>query len=268
MRSVALLACLLTLVLAGPSWGQGEIVPQVPCFTPEDMVASEAGLTRIGERIYDAAPISIVAFGSSSTFGTGASSPGASYPSQLQDMLRQSLPRSEVTVENRGVPGERSAEMLARLGRDVLDQNPDLLLWQLGTNSTLTGADIAQFTADVERGLAQMRAARIDVVLINPQYAPAVLASAEHATYLTKIATIARERRVALFRRFDAMRYWQDVNRMPAESLTGPDGLHMTDLGYTCLARSLARMIVKLARTPANRPRAPQAVAMPLKVHP
>lgn len=268
MKNAPLIGLLLAIWTAGSALAQGEIVAPVPCSTPEDLLASPTALARVGERVSEAAPLTIVAFGSSSTFGTGASSPGASYPSQLEEILRESLPRSEIRVENKGIPGERSQQMLARLARDALDLKPDLLIWQMGTNSALTRADVNEFGKDVERGIEIVRASGIDLLLLTPQYAPAFLAAPDHDSYLAKIATIARDRHVAVFRRFEAMRYWQEVNRLPAENLTGPDGLHMTDLGYSCLARAVARMIVKLARQPEPRHVEPRAVAMPLNPRP
>src|SRR5262249_13929129 len=139
-----------------------------------------------------------------------------------------------------------------------------LLIWQTGTNSTLGHADPGRFAEELSRGVAIARAAGIDVVLLTMQYAPAVLAAPDHGEYLAKIAAVAAERRVAVFRRFEIMRYWQEIGPVPAQSLTGPDGLHMTDLGYACLARAMARMIVKLAHPPETRP-APAQVALPIR---
>jgi lysophospholipase L1-like esterase len=264
MKLTLLLGPVLALWTAGAAFAQGEIVPPVPCSTPEEMIASPNALTRVGARIADAAPIKVVALGSSSTYGSGATTPGGSYPSQLEGLLHESLPRSPIVVINKGVPGERVADMMARFGRDVLDLQPDLLIWQTGTNSTLGHADINAFAAELNRGVGIARAAGIDLILLTPQYSSAVIAVPEHVDYLARMAAIASERRIALFRRFEIMRYWQEVGRLPAESLTGNDGLHMTDLGYACMARALSRMIVKLARPPESRP-APAQIALPFK---
>jgi acyl-CoA thioesterase I len=262
MRLSAILGLVLAVWTAGEALAQGEVVPQTPCATPEDLIANSNALTRVGAKIAEAAPITVVALGSSSTFGTGASTPGASYPSQLEGLLHESLPRSEITVINRGIPGERIGDMLARLGRDVLDLQPDLLIWQTGTNSALKHGDIDQFTDELKRGIALVRSANVDLVLMTPQYSPAFLSAADHPVYLARIAAVATERRIAVLRRFELMRHWQEVGRLPAESLTGPDGLHMTDLGYSCLARAMARMIVKLGRPPETRP-GPAQIALP-----
>ena len=50
---------------------------------------------------------------------------------------RPAFPGHEITVLNRGVNGEEAADMLARLDTDVIAEKPDLVLWQVGTNSVL-----------------------------------------------------------------------------------------------------------------------------------
>ncbi len=82
-------------------------------------------------------PIKIVALGSSSTYGAGASTSAAAYPSRLAEELAQRFPGHEITVLNRGVNGEEITDMLARLDTAVIAEQPDLVLWQVGTNSVL-----------------------------------------------------------------------------------------------------------------------------------
>ena len=68
----------------------------------------------------------IIAFGDSLTFGTGAP-PEMSYPAQLSKKLNR-------PVINAGVPGDTTAEALARLERDVLARSPGIVLLTLGGN--------------------------------------------------------------------------------------------------------------------------------------
>ncbi len=66
------------------------------------------------------APLRIVAFGSSSTEGIGASSPTKAYPARLQPTCAPKLHGIDVTVVNRGIGGEHVDDMLKRLDRDVI----------------------------------------------------------------------------------------------------------------------------------------------------
>jgi acyl-CoA thioesterase-1 len=47
------------------------------------------------------------------------------------------LPRQSIAVLNRGINGQEILQMLARLPEQVIQENPDLVLWQLGTNAVL-----------------------------------------------------------------------------------------------------------------------------------
>jgi lysophospholipase L1-like esterase len=78
-----------------------------------------------------------VALGSSSTYGAGASTSAATYPSRLAEELARHFPGHELSVLNRGVNGQQITDMLARLETAVIAERPDLVLWQVGTNSVL-----------------------------------------------------------------------------------------------------------------------------------
>ena len=80
--------------------------------------------------------------GSSSTAGAGASSPLANYPSRLAVELKQQFPGHDITVLNRGVGGEEVGDMLKRFDAAIVAAKPDLVLWQLGTNSVIRGQKI------------------------------------------------------------------------------------------------------------------------------
>ena len=94
-------------------------------------------LTRVSRHLEADRAIKIVAIGSSSTAGAGASSPEATYPSRLEAELTQHFLWHDVTVLNRGVNGEEAGDMLARFDTSVIDEKPDLVIWQTGTNSVL-----------------------------------------------------------------------------------------------------------------------------------
>src|ERR1035438_717237 len=134
MKSTTVAALLATLAL--PLSARAEM-PAPSCDTPLDLIRLSNPLLHFGQKLAAGSPITIVAIGSSSTAGAGASSPAKSYPSQLALELKQRFPRHSITVINRGANGEEVADMLKRFDQGVIAAKPDLVLWQVGTNSLI-----------------------------------------------------------------------------------------------------------------------------------
>jgi hypothetical protein len=94
-----------------------------------------------------------------------------------------------------------------------------------------------------------------DVVLMNLQFAPALLDRQEKPTSATQqmldiIAAIAKDTGTALFRRFEIMHYWHVERDIPLEQLISNfDGnwLHQNDWSYNCIAAALRDGLLEAA---------------------
>jgi hypothetical protein len=150
-----------------------------PCVEKSGLTHLTHPLAHMAQRIANGKPITIVALGSSSTAGAGASGPAASYPSRLEAELKARFPEQSVTVINQGVNGEEAGEMLARFEESVARAHPDLVLWQVGTNAVLRDNPLGPVDRLVHDGIARMKALGTDVVLIDPQFAPKVIDKAD-----------------------------------------------------------------------------------------
>ena len=217
------------------------------CGAPGELIRLTNPLKRLALRIAGGQPIKIVAIGSSSTAGSGASSPAMSYPSRLAIELKALFPRIEVTVLNRGIGGETTTEMLARFDRDVFADKPDVVVWQVGSNSVLRDISLADARARLYEGLRRLRAADLDVILMNPQYAPKVISKHEAEGMVDLIDLAAKETNVDLFQRYAIMRYWKLTEDIPFSTFVSPDELHMNDWSYGCVAKLLAGAIHEAA---------------------
>ena len=215
------------------------------CAAPPALMVIEPAQMRIAARIERGEPLTIVAVGSSSTQGGGASAPSLSYPSRLEAELKDRLPAIGIRVINRGKGGEDVAEELARLDRDVIAERPDLVIWQLGTNAVLRHDDLSVDRKLIERGVMRLKQSGSAVVLMDLQYAPRVIARPAYAEMERLIANVAKSDQVGLFRRFEMMLHWQAAQPADAPKMIGPDGLHMTDRGYFCLAANLAEALAE-----------------------
>ena len=220
------------------------------CTVATDQVRFDFPLPRTARLLASGLPIKIVALGSSSTYGVGASTSAASYPSRLAEELVRRFPGHKFTVLNRGVSGEDVSNMLARLDTAVIRERPDLVLWQVGTNSVLENKAVQPHATLLREGLARLRATGADVVLIDLQYAPKVIAKRNADDMVSLIATTAKTAHVCHFRRFDLMRYWHETEHLPFKTFVSSDGLHMNDWSYACLAKALGQAIAEAAERP------------------
>jgi lysophospholipase L1-like esterase len=101
----------------------------------------------------------VVAYGDSLTYGTGAPQ-GESYPAVLEGLIGR-------TVVSAGVPGEVTAEGLARLPDTLARYRPALLILCHGGNDILRRLDERQ-TADNLRGMVRMARERgVEVMLVG-----------------------------------------------------------------------------------------------------
>lgn len=129
---------LLLLVTSAVLAGCGESVPALPKLAPGD---------------------SVLAFGDSLTYGTGAL-PGDSYP----EVLSMLIGREVVTAGN---PGEQTAAGLERLD-DVLDMyEPKIMLLCLGGNDMLRKVDQTIIEQNLRRIIEKARIRGVAVLLIG-----------------------------------------------------------------------------------------------------
>src|SRR5262249_44381349 len=162
------------------------------CRVTTEQVRFDLPLVRTARLLASGEPIKIVALGSSSTYGAGASTSAASYPSRLAEGFARHFPGHEFTVLNRGVNGDEDAGMLARLDAAVIAEKPDLVLWQVGTNSVLRDKAVLPHASLLHEGLQRLKATGADVVLIDPQFAPRVISKPNCEGMVSLIATAAK----------------------------------------------------------------------------
>jgi acyl-CoA thioesterase I len=234
--------------------------PAIACSAPAEFSRLDRPLVHTMRRLTNGEPLTIVAIGSSSTAGAGASSPAASYPSRLAVELKERFPGHDITVLNRGINGEETDDMMARFAADVMAAHPQLVLWQVGTNSVLRDRPLDRHSVQLHQGIEELKAANADVVLIDPQFAPAVNVKPETPDMVEQIAIAAKEENVDLFRRFAVMRNWYEVQHLAFADFVSPDQLHMNDWSYACWAKLLGGAIAEAASRPVASAAAPANV--------
>jgi hypothetical protein len=215
---------------------------------PNEFVTFDHPFPRLFEALHGKWPVRIVAMGSSSTAGRGEVVP---YPPRLEMCLRVQFPDLRIDVMNRGRGGEEASDELKRFEQDIFAENPSLVIWQVGTNAVFHNYDIRDVAAKIGTGLEMLRGRQMDVLLIDPQYATAMLRDdkADASDLMVSlIADAAKTAKVNLFRRWALMRHWHVHNDVALSQMldgTDPDKLHQNDWSTMLIARALCTAIKK-----------------------
>jgi hypothetical protein len=220
---------------------------------PSELVSLKYPLPHLMRALVGEAPVRIVAMGSSSTAGRADVVP---YPHRLEMYLRagfgdERFPNLKIDVLNRGRGGEEAIEELRRFDSDIFAEKPALVIWQVGTNAVFHNYRLDEVAASITQGLRRLSEKRMDVLLIDPQYTPAMLfddkADASERM-VSLISAAADEAKVNLFRRWALMRHWHVHNNVSLDRFfdpSDPDKLHQSDWSTLEVAKALCGAITK-----------------------
>lgn len=175
----------------------------------------------VGRKI--AAGATVLALGDSLTFGTGAT-PETSYPTVLARLTGWN-------VVNAGIPGDTSAQALARLPALLQEHSPQLVLVGIGGNDFLRRMSEKDTLANIRRICEQALAAGAQVMLIAvpaPSAAAVIAGSlSDHPLY----QEIADSLRLPLH-----AKGWSTVL---ANAALRSDQIHANAQGYEAFANGL-----------------------------
>jgi acyl-CoA thioesterase-1 len=187
-------------------------------------------------------PNDILAIGSSSTEGIGASSPANTYPARLEAELEKQT-GADFDVKNAGVGGELATKTLDRLKSALKSGWARLVIWQVGTNDAIVGVDESLFRATVQAGIAAAEAAGVPMMLIGPQFTLKTPDPIRYERFVKMVDDIGAADHVPVLSRYALMKSWSIKSAKALSVFLSGDGLHMSDLGYRCLAHALAEAI-------------------------
>ena len=164
----------------------------------------------------------VLALGDSLTFGTGASAE-TSYPTVLAGLTGWN-------VVNAGVPGDTSAQALARLPALLAEHQPKLVIVSIGGNDFLRKLPESDTRAHVHAICKQSLDAGAQVLLVavpRATVAAALGQMTDHALY----AEVAKDLKIPLQREA-----WGEVLAQPD---LRADAVHANARGYAQFARSV-----------------------------
>ncbi|MBV8535735.1 MAG: hypothetical protein JO128_09090, partial [Alphaproteobacteria bacterium] len=215
----------LVLLAAGAAIDAAKGDPIVPlppsCRVSDDLISDASPLPHSRQMLKTEHRLKIVALGSSSTLGLGATDSQAAWPARLQAVLGQELPGADVRVVNRGIARQSAQQMLERLDSDVLAEKPALVIWETGTAEAVRGTDVDEFVDALMTGVDRLDAAGIDVILMDTQYSRGTAEIINFDPYIAAIDQVAVTRGLSRFPRYAVMRYWVDNDQFHFAGETG-----------------------------------------------
>lgn len=95
--------------------------------------------------------------------------PQNGYCARLERRLQAYYPKAAVTVLNAGVSGQRAADGLRRLERDVVDRKPDLVIVNFALNDCMDGRKaLDAYRRAMNEIFVRLKAAMIEGILLTP----------------------------------------------------------------------------------------------------
>ncbi len=123
----------------------------------------------------------------------------------IEAMLAHALEGFGVVMINRGVSGELAANAATRMKNEVALEQPDLVLWQVGTNDALAYVPADEFAATIKEQVDWLKAHKVDVVLVGLQFAKEMLRDAHYVEIRETLRKIAAQENVVVIRFYEAM---------------------------------------------------------------
>jgi hypothetical protein len=208
------------------------------CQVANDAVIAESPLPNVAAALQKRRTIKILAIGASATASRRRR---GSYTEQIEQILEQAQKGIDVVIVNRGVSGELAADAVRRIKTEVALNEPDLVLWQVGTNDALAYVPIDELRDTIVGMIRWLKDHKVDVVLVGLQFVHREAQDRNYSTVRDLIRSIGQQENVVVVRRGEAMRLITQ-----AEGSGGglfPEEFAKTEAGYACLAEYIARAI-------------------------
>lgn len=213
-------------------------------------VSEESALPNVAAALARGKTLRILAFGAA----PGRVTSRGGYTGLIETMLERALKGVDVIMINRGVSGELAAGAAIRMKNEVALEEPDLVLWQVGTNDALAYVSVDEFALTVKDQIDWLKAHKVDVVLVGLQFANRMLRDAHYIDVREALRRVAAQENVIAIRFFEAM---QIINKVESGTVAlVSDEIEHNEAGYNCLAQYVARAIT-LGVFAKNMPRRP-----------
>lgn len=238
------------LALLVPAWAQqtGGAAPS-HCDVPAYLLNSDSTLAKVAEAVKGRQRLNILVTGTRSSSLPGSDGEMSAYPARLKAALGERLAGVTVEISTDVQPRRTAEETSAGFEKLVLERKPDLVIWQTGTVDAIRSIDPDEFRAALDEGIASLKKAGSDVMLVNLQYSPRTDTVMTVTPYIDNMRIVAQKMDVPLFDRFSIMRDWQESGDFDLFGAPqGSDhGLGLAKRVHECLGRAMSAFVIDAA---------------------
>jgi acyl-CoA thioesterase-1 len=240
-----LLKSWLACLAAGLALARGGVTAQTPPEPPA--VAKECGEARLTDKplpnsaaaLQQHKRIKILAIGASSTAVLGGGRGGN--PPLLERILERAIKGLDVEIVNRGFSGELAEAAGERLKIEVALNDPDIVLWQVGTNDALAHVPLESFEQTVSSTVRWLKEHNVDLILVGLHYNRRLAKVPHYQAIRESLRRITNEQNVLRVGRYEAMEVLARANA--GSERPDLDDFGQTEAGYNCMAQYIARSI-------------------------
>ena len=235
-------ALIAVLLAASGLVGQALAVDPPSCAVPDNLLFSDNSLNQVTSAVGKQHQLAITVLGTGSSTLAGADGANAAYPARLEQALNQRLSRVAVKVTTKTKIGQ-TAESMQRSMKDLLvDETPNLVIWQTGTVDAIRRVELDDFRTALEAGIDTLQNRGADVMLMNMQYSPRTESMIAVSPYVDEMRAVAQQRDIPLFDRFAIMRYWSDEGAFDFYAAGRDNGL--AQRVHDCLGRAIGTRVI------------------------
>jgi hypothetical protein len=215
------------------------------CDAPGYLLFGDSSLNRVTTAVKSDHRLVIAIIGTGSSALAGPDGASHAYPARLEAVLTRRLPGVAVKVSAHTKARQTAEEMTEELDKILVDEKPNLVVWQTGTVDAMRGVEPDGFGNALNDGVETIQTAGADVVLMNMQYSPRTETMLAVGAYAENMRWVAQQRDVPLFDRLGIMRHWSDTGTFDFYAAT--KAFAVAQKVHDCIGRALAAQIVDAA---------------------
>ncbi len=159
--------------------------------------------------------------------------------SRLQQELEARLPWMRFEFSDDPFGSGLAGTDFERIRREVARAEPDLVIWQVGTQDALAATDPDTFEQTLRQAAGWLRKRNIDLVLIDPPFVPNVAHEKLYWRIVGKIGEVSQRAGLNLFQRYASSRHIA----LEQQKLSSPPA--NAENRRVCMAELVAEAIVK-----------------------